>query len=220
MSKNTFYASFSGKDIQQSPLTQFNIPQVIFQRMKSPDRDKTNKTIKCYQSDYATSFFHQLIVLIKRNYIILSRDKTLTYSRIGTHVVIALFIGYLYYGIGIKAQNMLNNFNYMYFSVMFLMMTAFNCVSTTCKNLKDTLWKHQFIILIYISVPSELPIISKEYFNKWYSLKSYFLAVTLADVPIQVRIRWKFYKLTSSLFCISGLYIGFSYQTLFSKHGC
>ncbi|XP_044748563.1 ATP-binding cassette sub-family G member 1-like [Coccinella septempunctata] len=156
-------AACSSKTIQQSRLTPLNIPQVIFRRMKSSDRDKTTT---CCESEYATSSLHQLLVLIKRNYIILSRDRTLTYSRIATHVTIALFIGYLYYGIGIEAQNMLNNFNYMYFSVMFLMMTAFNCVSTT--------------------FPSELPIISKEYFNKWYSLKSYFLAVTLADVPIQV----------------------------------
>lgn len=159
-------ASCSSKTITKNRLTPFSIPQVIFRRMKSSDRDKNDETSTCCQSDYATSSLHQLLVLIKRNYIILSRDRTLTYSRIATHLLIALFIGYLYYGIGIKAQNMLNNFNYMYFSVMFLMMTAFNCVSTT--------------------FPSELPIISKEYFNKWYSLKSYFLAVTLADVPIQV----------------------------------
>lgn len=38
----------------------------------------------------------------------------------------------------------------------------------------------------FFTVPSEIPIISREYFNRWYSLKSYYLAVTVADIPLQV----------------------------------
>lgn len=84
-------------------------------------------------NNYSTSFFYQLYVLLKRTFLVLGRDRTLTYSRIATHVAIALFIGILYSGIGHDASNMLNNFNFMFFTVMFLMLTAFNCVTTTCK---------------------------------------------------------------------------------------
>lgn len=128
--------------------------------------EKVPKIIDCCDSDYPTSCLNQLIVLIKRTFLILSRDPTLTYSRIATHLAIALFIGCLYYGIGVEASNMLNNFNFLFFSVMFLMMTAFNCITTT--------------------FPSELPIITREHFNKWYSLKSYYLAITFADIPVQI----------------------------------
>ncbi|XP_066248286.1 ATP-binding cassette sub-family G member 1-like isoform X2 [Euwallacea similis] len=115
---------------------------------------------------YSTSFLYQVSVLVQRTFKIISRDKTLTLNRLLTHVLIAIFIGILYYGIGLEANDMLNNFKFMFFSVMFLMLTSFNCVTTT--------------------FPSELPILIREHFNKWYSLKSYYLAVTLADIPVQI----------------------------------
>lgn len=32
----------------------------------------------------------------------------------------------------------------------------------------------------------EIPILSKEHFNQWYSLESYYLSYTIVDLPIQV----------------------------------
>ncbi|XP_019870033.1 ATP-binding cassette sub-family G member 1 [Aethina tumida] len=142
------------KIMESGRITPVNAPPII-----------PPKFVKAY-NQYPTSFLYQLYVLLKRTFLILSRDRTLTYSRLGTHTGIALVIGILYYGIGIDASNMLNNFNFIFFSVMFLMLTAFNCVTTT--------------------FPSEVPIITREHFNKWYSLKSYYLAISLADIPIQV----------------------------------
>lgn len=37
----------------------------------------------------------------------------------------------------------------------------------------------------HITVPSELPIIMREHFNRWYKLHSFYLANKLADIPIQ-----------------------------------
>lgn len=41
---------------------------------------------------------------------------------------------------------------------------------------------------ICILVPLELPILSKEHFNQWYSLSSYYLSLTIVDLPIQVML--------------------------------
>ncbi|KAK9869926.1 hypothetical protein WA026_006023 [Henosepilachna vigintioctopunctata] len=153
--------------LESEDVTPVAVPSSIFNKIKFIDKHKNDEeNMVCSSSDYPTSSLNQLLVLLKRNYIILSRDRTLTYTRIVTHLLIALFIGFLYYGIGIEAQNMLNNFNYLFYSLMFLMFTAFSSVTTT--------------------FPSELPIISKENFNKWYSLKSYYLATTMSDIPIQI----------------------------------
>ncbi|XP_066150838.1 ATP-binding cassette sub-family G member 1-like isoform X2 [Euwallacea fornicatus] len=132
--------------------------EVINSNIKEPSRICTGS--------YSTSFPYQVSVLVRRTFKIISRDKTLTLNRLLTHVLIAMFIGILYYGIGVEANDMLNNFKFMFFSVMFLMLTSFNCVTTT--------------------FPSELPIVTREHFNKWYSLKSYYLAITLADIPVQI----------------------------------
>lgn len=82
---------------------------------------------------YTTSFANQLKVLLKRSMIMLSRDRTLTYSRISMHLFVALFIGTLYFGIGRDAKEIHNNANYLFYTVMFLMLTSFNCVTITCK---------------------------------------------------------------------------------------
>lgn len=37
-----------------------------------------------------------------------------------------------------------------------------------------------------LSVPLELPIITREHFNRWYSVKAYYFAMTIADLPIQM----------------------------------
>nr|XP_022899836.1 ATP-binding cassette sub-family G member 1-like [Onthophagus taurus] len=157
------------KMMKNGLVTPVRAPSIAFPSFsKSPIESRKTSDPKgiCYDGHYSTSFFKQLYILIKRTFLILSRDKTLTISRILTHITIALFLGTLYFGIGKDASNVLNNFNFIFFTVMFLMMTAMNCVITT--------------------FPSEMPIIIRENFNRWYSLKSYYLAISIADMPVQM----------------------------------
>jgi len=114
---------------------------------------------------YSTNFWGQLRVLVKRNTIKLFRDKMLTLSRISMHITIALITGTLYFKIGQDAAYVLNNFNLSYFNLMFLMYCAFSATMTT--------------------FPSELPILTREHFNRWYKLRSYYLANKVADFLVQ-----------------------------------
>lgn len=105
--------------------------------------------------------------------------------RILIHFFVAIGIGLIYQGIGGSAKNMMNNFRYVFYSVMFLMFTAFSSLQTTCK----WKWLIEFVItivtILYL-VPLELPVIKREHFNRWYSVRAYFVSLTLADIPIQV----------------------------------
>ncbi|XP_043587169.1 ATP-binding cassette sub-family G member 4-like isoform X3 [Bombus pyrosoma] len=113
----------------------------------------------------AIGFWKQLFILLKRNAIRLSRDKVLTFTRLSMHFVIALIVGVIYFKIGQDAVYVLDNFNLLFFNIMFLMFSAFSATVTT--------------------FPSELPIIMREHFNRWYKLHSFYLANKLADIPIQ-----------------------------------
>lgn len=88
----------------------------------------------CRKSEtYATSFCRQLSLLLMRTFLILWRDRSLTAMRLFIHLCVAVLIGTLYTGIGNDASNVFNNFRYIFFSIMFLMFTAFSSMTLACK---------------------------------------------------------------------------------------
>ncbi|XP_076247006.1 ATP-binding cassette subfamily G member 4 isoform X2 [Calliopsis andreniformis] len=109
----------------------------------APIRRNRSKTVNC-----ATSFWTQMHVLLKKNAIVLLRDKILTFTRLVMHFLIAFLVGTIYFRIGEDAVYVLDNFNLLFFNIMFLMFNAFSVAVTT--------------------FPSELPIITREYFNLYY----------------------------------------------------
>ncbi|KAH8419465.1 hypothetical protein KR222_005919 [Zaprionus bogoriensis] len=115
---------------------------------------------------YATPFYRQLAILLLRTFLLIWRDSSLTTMRFSIHLAVGLLIGFLYYNIGNDASNSINNFRYAFYTIMFIMYCAFSG--------------------ILVKFPLEFPIVSREHFNRWYSLRAYYVAITLADLPIQI----------------------------------
>lgn len=96
------------------------------QQMESPKLCKR-------ENIYATPFYRQLSILLVRTFLILWRDKSLTTLRFVIHLITAIMIGSIYYGIGNEAENAFNNFRYCFYSIMFIMYSAFSSILVKCK---------------------------------------------------------------------------------------
>lgn len=114
---------------------------------------------------YPTSQTHQFWVVLKRTLLFSYRDWTLMYLRLFAHLLVGFLIGALYYDIGNDGAKVLSNLGFLFFNMLFLMYTS--------------------MTITILSFPLEMPVLLKENFNRWYSLKSYYLAITVSDIPFQ-----------------------------------
>uniref|UniRef100_A0A182RGB5 ATP-binding cassette n=1 Tax=Anopheles funestus TaxID=62324 RepID=A0A182RGB5_ANOFN len=124
------------------------------------------KIIEQNEDLMATSQMHQLQVLIKRGIIKAKRDATLTHLRIGVNIIIAAMLGFLFIDAGNEGSRVLDNYNLLFSILMHHMMAT--------------------MMLTVLTFPTEMGVILKEHFNRWYTLKCYYLSVSIIDLPLSV----------------------------------
>lgn len=126
--------------IENGLMTPVNAPNIPLTPFSPIIKEKNDKNGKLFMNKYSrqknlypTNFFGQVSTLILRNIRMLSRNRVLAYMRFFIHMSIAFLMGILYFQIGMEAQYMRDNFNFIFFTIMFLMFTAFNSMALSCK---------------------------------------------------------------------------------------
>ncbi|XP_021201250.3 dnaJ homolog subfamily C member 10 [Helicoverpa armigera] len=104
--------------------------------------------------------------LFKRCIVQQYRDWTVSHLKLLMHMVIGVLLGLLYERAGSDASKTLSNLSFLLVSTVYLCYTS--------------------LMPAVLKIPTEMSILKKENFNNWYNLKTYYAALLITGMPLQV----------------------------------
>lgn len=105
-------------------------------------------------------------ILFRRCLIQQYRDWTVTHLKVLLHIFIGVILGLLFEKAGNDGSKTISNLGYLLVSIAYLCYTS--------------------LMPAVLKFPSELSVLKKENFNNWYNLKTYYAAVLVTGIPMQI----------------------------------
>ncbi|KAJ2949989.1 hypothetical protein O0L34_g11322 [Tuta absoluta] len=133
------------------------------------DNGDTNEGFQCGKMSilvHPPTEIYKFGVVVKRCLKQQYRDWTVTHLRVLLHIVVGVLIGLFYEKVGSDGSKTINNMGYLIICTAYLTYTS--------------------LMPAVLRFPQELPVLKKENFNNWYSLSTYYLAVLVTSIPIQI----------------------------------
>ncbi|XP_015604112.1 ATP-binding cassette sub-family G member 1 isoform X1 [Cephus cinctus] len=112
------------------------------------------------------SWWEQFTILLKRMMLQFYRNRNYMYLKMSLHAFLGFIIGGLFLGIGNDGSKTLFNFGF-----------CFTCL---------IVFLYVPMLPILLHFPSEVHLVKREHFNRWYDLGPYFCALTVSNIPAQI----------------------------------
>ena len=134
--------------------------------VESRQRDTTVPELVSMGPEHDSTFATQLKTLLVRNARMLRREPALARARIGSSALIGCLMGILYWQMGKAPSNMPERIALLLFSMLFMTLSA--------------------VLPTVLTVLPEIAVMRKEHRNNWYSLKAFYVAKVISDMPLIV----------------------------------
>ncbi|XP_015590801.1 ATP-binding cassette sub-family G member 1 [Cephus cinctus] len=125
--------------------------------------------------DYPNSGWHQFTVLLGRMLLQISRNKTGLWVQLFHYLLCGLAVGIVFYN---RAQDGSQMFNHLKFCIGVIIFFAYTHLMVP--------------VLVF---PTEVKLVKKEHFNRWYDLTPYYAALTVSKLPVQIFLNMIFVSL-------------------------
>ncbi|XP_059055462.1 ATP-binding cassette sub-family G member 1-like isoform X2 [Achroia grisella] len=114
--------------------------------------------------EFPTTFLTQFFILTKRMFVQTKRNSISLWIQLLHHLVTAFLLGSIFFHVGNDASSPIVNFKFCLSCLVFFMYT--------------------YIMLPVLLFPMEVRLLRREYFNRWYSLKAYYAALSFSTLPV------------------------------------
>ncbi|KAG5667468.1 hypothetical protein PVAND_015448 [Polypedilum vanderplanki] len=154
----------------------------IHRPKESTIMQKMKQLSKFFKSEYALSSLQQFLVLFNMMMTKIMRNRVVLWIQLFHHLGCGFFIGLIFLNSANDGMRMFDHLKFCMGCVFFVVYTQ--------------------IMVPILSYPSELRVVKKECFNRWYGLTPYYLALTFSRLPLQIFFNLIF---SSIVYFLSGL---------------